>query len=46
MMLLQLYFAFLKMGFFSIGGGYVMLSLIEGNYYKAGLAVIKRFVDL
>ena len=35
MMLLQLYFAFLKMGF-SIGGGYVMLSLIERKLLQSG----------
>jgi chromate transporter len=47
MMLLQLYFAFLKMGFFSIGGGYVMLSLIEREIItKRGWLSLSEFVDV
>ncbi|NLZ39510.1 MAG: chromate transporter [Firmicutes bacterium] len=47
MILLQLYLAFAKMGFFSIGGGYVMLSLIENEIINArGWLTSAEFVDI
>ncbi|HZK24695.1 MAG TPA: chromate transporter [Oscillospiraceae bacterium] len=47
MILLQLYLAFLKMGFFSIGGGYVMLSLIETEIITIrGWLSLPEFVDI
>ncbi|NLZ93074.1 MAG: chromate transporter [Firmicutes bacterium] len=47
MILLQLYLAFVKMGFFSIGGGYVMLSLIEKEIINVrGWLTSAEFVDV
>lgn len=47
MIILQLYLAFMKMGFFSIGGGYVMLSLIEEEIIGThGWLTLTEFVDI
>ncbi|NLN06937.1 MAG: chromate transporter [Firmicutes bacterium] len=47
MILLQLFFAFFKIGIFSIGGGYVMLPLIEKEIITAhGWLTLAEFVDI
>ncbi len=46
-MLLQLFFSFLKIGFFSFGGGYVMLPLIEKEIITAhGWITHAQFIDI
>jgi chromate transporter len=47
MILLQLYLSFLKIGLFSIGGGYVMLPLIQREIIEAhGWLSLPEFVDI
>ena len=47
MILLQLYFTFFKIGLFSIGGGYVMLPLIQREIIEAqGWLTLPEFVDI
>lgn len=47
MFFLQLYLAFLKIGFFSIGGGYVMLPLIQKEIIERhGWLAFSEFVDI
>ncbi|MCR3921161.1 MAG: chromate transporter [Firmicutes bacterium] len=47
MMILQLYLTFLKIGLFGIGGGYVMLSLIEREIIEVqGWLTLAEFVDI
>jgi len=44
---LQLYLAFLKIGLFSIGGGYVMLPLIQKEIIEShGWLTLPEFVDI
>ncbi|HHX74609.1 MAG TPA: chromate transporter [Firmicutes bacterium] len=47
MILLKLFFAFFKIGIFSIGGGYVMLPLIEKEIItNHGWLTVAEFVDI
>lgn len=47
MILLKLFFAFFKIGIFSIGGGYVMLPLIEKEIINThGWLTLVEFVDI
>ncbi|MDW7651097.1 MAG: chromate transporter [Bacillota bacterium] len=47
MIVLELYFAFLKIGLFSIGGGYVMLPLIQKEIIEnQGWLSLTEFVDI
>ena len=46
-MIISLYFAFLKIGLFSIGGGYVMLPLIQKEIMEnRGWLTLAEFVDI
>jgi chromate transporter len=47
LILLELYFAFLRIGLFSIGGGYVMLPLIQKEIIiNQGWLTLTEFVDI
>ncbi len=45
-LLLQLFWAFLKIGMFSFGGGYTMLPLIEAEVIERGWISVPEFIDI
>lgn len=45
-LILQLYWAFLKIGLFSFGGGYTMLPLIEAEVIEKGWISVSEFIDI
>lgn len=44
--LIQLFWVFLKIGFFSFGGGYTMLPLIEAEVIERGWISVSEFIDI
>ncbi|NLY10870.1 MAG: chromate transporter [Firmicutes bacterium] len=46
MVLLHIFLAFFKIGFFTIGGGYAMLPLIQYEIEKYGWLTVQEFVDI
>lgn len=46
MIFLQLFFAFFKIGLFTIGGGYAMLTIIQQEIVRYGWMTTAEFVDI
>lgn len=46
MILLQLFLSFLKIGLFTVGGGYAMLALIQEEITRYGWMTSQEFVDV
>ena len=46
MILLELFFSFFKIGLFTIGGGYAMLTLIQQEIVRYGWLSLEEFVDI
>ncbi len=46
MIFLQLFFAFFKIGLFTIGGGYAMLAIIQEEIIRHGWMTSAEFVDI